>query len=158
MKSHVLFALKAPGMLSHAPRMLSRAKRYRTFYLWRWYFLRSGQTAQDFSRTCRTVRHFLYSGQKSRTVRPNGAKRPELSDLSAKITYCLPSSRAGRPRQTAHPDFLKMLACNFLLKLSYKSCDFEPLQAQIGQVPICGLLGTSNSCTVWPEHKKACTV
>ena len=59
------------------------------------------------------------------------------------IESCLPLSRAGRPRQTAHPDFLKMLACNFLLKLSYKSCDFEPLQAQIGQVPICGLLGAS---------------
>ena len=67
MKSHVLFALKGP-------RMLSQAKRYRTFCLWRWYFRHSGQTAQDFSRTGRTVRRFLYSGQKSRTVRPNGAQ------------------------------------------------------------------------------------
>ena len=33
-----------------------------------------------------------------------------------------------------------MLACDFLLKLLLKSVDFEPFQAQTGQVPIWGFL------------------
>ena len=43
-------------------------------------------------------------------------------------------SWAGCPRQTAHPEFLKMLACDFLLKFLLESVDFEPFLAQTNQV------------------------
>ena len=110
MKSHVLFALMGP-------RMLSQAKRYRTFCLWRWYFLHSGQTARDFSRTGRTVRHFLYSGQGSRTVRPNGAKRRALSDLSAK-SHVPFAVKPGRPSKA---DCTPRIIENVGLQLPFKT-------------------------------------
>ena len=101
----------------YGPRTLTQAKRYRTFCLWRWYFLRSGQTAQDFSRPVRTVRHFLYSCEKSRTVRPNGAKRPVLSDLSAK-SHVLFAVKPGRPSKAdCTPRFLE----NVGLQLPFKT-------------------------------------
>jgi len=59
----------------------------------------------------------LYSGQKSRTVRPNGAKRPVLSDLSAK-SHVLFAVKPGRPSKA---DCTPRIIENVGLQLPFKT-------------------------------------
>ena len=48
-------------------------------------------------------------------------------------------------------EFLKMLACDFLLKLLLKNCDFVPLLTKTGQVPILGFLEHFGSQEYWQK-------
>ena len=67
--------------------------------------------------------------------------------------YPLPPSWAGRPRQTVHPEFLKMLSCDFLLEFFFRSVDFEPFLTKTGQVPIFGFLSAKSLVLIGPSTK-----
>ncbi len=53
------------------------------------------------------------------------------------------------------PEFLKMLACDFLLKLNFNSYDFEPLLAKTDQVLIFGLLSAKSPVVFRPGTSEA---
>ena len=77
-----------------------------------------------------------------------------------KVTYCLPPGRAGRPRQTLRLKCFKMLVCEFLLEVLLKSADFEPLLAQLGQIPILGIWAQERPvppyCLAWAQKVLCC--
>ena len=81
-------------------------------------------------------------------------------------------SWGGRQRQTAHAEFLKMWACDFLFKFLLRSANFRPFLAQTGQVSahpwphelervlhssaqaqkvLHCLARRRKSCTLWPQ-------
>ena len=61
------------------------------------------------------------------------AVRPEDKESCA---LCPQAAQAVQDRQTIHPEFLEMLACELLLEFLLERIDFELFLAQTGQVPI----------------------